>query len=93
MVDKMPSQKDEYLGVQKQVYYGIKNGRIVTLYFHKYRKAAGTLKGRIVGYWRTSKNPQGGTTFHGKFYRSRAEASKALKKSRSRSRKRSRSKR
>lgn len=63
-----------YLGVGKQVRYGIHHGKVMTLYYHRYEEEEDLEDPRIVYYWRTSKRPNGGVTFHGKIYKTRENA-------------------
>ncbi len=58
--------------------YGIKNGKVVSLYAHKISKKIGKHNHYIS--WKTTRKNIPGKTFHGKFYNSKKEAKRNLKK-------------
>ena len=59
-------------------HYGIKNNKVIELYPHKIKKSIGRHKYIIL--WKTTKENLPGKTFHGKFYKSKKEAMKKIKK-------------
>ena len=62
--------------------YGIKNNKIIKVYAHKKSKKMKKNKYHIL--WKTTRKNLPGKTFHGKFYKSKKDANKYLKKTRKR---------
>jgi hypothetical protein len=58
-------------------YYGIQNNKVIQIYPHKIEKKIGRHNYYIL--WKTTKENLPGKTFHGKFYKSKEEASKNIK--------------
>lgn len=61
-----------------KIHYGIKHNKVIRIYPHKIEKRIGGHNYYIL--WKTTKNNLPGKTFHGKFYKSKEEATKNLKK-------------
>ena len=65
-------------------FYGIRNNKVIQLYPHKIKKKIGRHNYYIS--WKTTKKNLPGKTFHGKFYKSKGEASKNINSKRSKRR-------
>lgn len=66
----------------KKIKYGIKNGKVIKVYPHKISRKIGRQNYYIL--WKTTRKNLPRKTFHGKFYKSKKQAMKNIKKTKKR---------